>query len=130
MASNSGASRPSCGLTVLASARSIRAARSFKYASSSNTMRCPHPKRPNPWPLPLKGKGDRKRQESGHVVAHHPPRVFEVLAKVESDRTLEARMQFAVAAADVLLGAVVFPVGRRVQFLERLVVPVGDQIAG
>src|SRR5579871_6343974 len=67
---------------------------------------------------------------SGHVMANHPPRILKVLAKIERHRSLEAGMELAVAAADILLGAIELPVGRRVQFAESLVVAVGDQVAG
>src|ERR1700728_2544027 len=63
-------------------------------------------------------------------MAHHSPRVLQILAEVEGDGALEARMQLAIAAPDVLLGAIVFPIRRRMQLLEGLIVTVGDEVAG
>src|SRR2546428_5988203 len=63
-------------------------------------------------------------------MADHPPRVFEIFAEIERDRTLEARMELAIAASYVLLGAVELPIGGLMQFLEGLIMAVGDQVAG
>src|SRR5208282_1332682 len=61
---------------------------------------------------------------------HHPPRVFEILAEIKRHSAFESRMQLAVAAAEILLGSIVVPVRRRMQFVERLVVTVGYKVAG
>ena len=63
-------------------------------------------------------------------MTHHPPRIFEALAEVEGDRAFKPRMEAAVAAADILFGAVVFPVGRFVHLPEGLVVAVRDEVTG
>src|SRR5215813_1839721 len=67
---------------------------------------------------------------SGHVMADHTPRVLETLSEIQRDGSFETRVQLAVAAPDVLLGAVVLPVGGLVELLESLVMPVGYQVAG
>src|ERR1700676_4264093 len=67
---------------------------------------------------------------SRHVVTHHPPRILEVLAEIHRDSPFESRMELAIAATDVLLGAVVFPVGRRVKVSEGLVMAIPNQVKG
>src|ERR1700677_3933336 len=62
-------------------------------------------------------------------MAHHPPRILKILTKIERDRALEARMKLAIAATHVLLGAVVFPVGRLMHLAVGLIVTVSDQVA-
>src|SRR5215472_17134911 len=71
-----------------------------------------------------------QRSPSRHVMAHHAPRILQVFAKIERDRPFKARMELAVAAADILLGAVKLPIGRLMQFGESRVMAVGDEIAG
>src|SRR5271163_3238427 len=60
---------------------------------------------------------------------HHPPRVLQILAELERHGPFESRMQFAIAAAEILLGSIVLPVRRRMHLVERLVVPVRNQVA-
>src|SRR5437868_2516541 len=87
---------------------------------------------------PLSDKREDARSEktnypvnrpSSHVMAHHPPRVLQILAEIERDRSFKPRVQLAVAAAKILFGPIVLPIRRRMHFRKGLIVTIGYQIA-
>src|SRR5258705_12749879 len=65
-----------------------------------------------------------------YVMAHHPPRVLQILAEIQRYRSFKARVQLAIAAAEILLGPIVLPIRRRMHFRKGLIVTIGYQIAG
>src|SRR5262249_42717810 len=67
---------------------------------------------------------------SSHVMAHHAPRILQAFAKIQRDRALKARVELAIPAAKILLGAVKLPIGRFMQFCEGWIVAVGYEVAG
>src|SRR3990172_6117305 len=92
---------------------------------------CTAPCRPSPVMVPaLDTLGRWAPDPSGEVPAVHLPCIAPAAAHHPGDRRLEARVHHAVGAAGGGPGLILVPVGLLHQFLEGLVVAVGDEVAG